>query len=676
MKKRFLRTAGYTVAAAALLCFGAVPGPGGRFLTEAAHKTEETAMYGIGSTSKVVVSAAVMKLSEEGKIGLDRPLTEYLPEFEMEDGRYKAITPRMLLDHSSGIQGSTLNDAMLLGDNDTANHDQLLGRLKNQRLKADPGTIQVYCNDGFTLAELLVERVSGMDFTEYIGKEFAAPLGLSRFQTPQSPGLEERLAAVYDRQTGARLPVEYANVIGSGGVYATAEDLCRFSEIFMDGRTDEARLLSSESLRAMEASAYDRELNPEGFLTTLSYGLGWDSVNTAPFSQYGIKALVKGGDTNYYHASLAVLPEEGISCAVLSSGGASVYNQLAVQEILMTYLDEIGRIERNDEAGFYGNEEDAEDVPKELTARSGWYAGKDMIRVEILSDGRMELAARGSGKEQKQTYRYQTDGRFVSTGAGYMDSSGGLTKGSNGRIGKTRLGFQKGRDQTEYLMAETTETYPGLGRISTYMPVGAPYTGGAAEEASIRPWSEASGTEYYLVSDKYTSVTYMERFMIKPLLLSEPEGILSFENLDFSMAAVAGGAHADFFTKVPGQAGRDLNDYTLTEKDGIRYLDSGSYRFISSEDIQELTDLNTAVTIGEEGEAVWFSVGGENQGKPVVIETPKDGAWYLYDHTGRKMKCVSSSWILEAGRPFYLPKDGRVAFVGSAGTVFRLREAN
>lgn len=676
MKKRFLRTACYTMAAAVLLCFWAVSGLGGRLLTEAAHKTEETAMYGIGSTSKVVVSAAVMKLSEEGKIDLDRPLMEYLPEFEMEDERYKAITPRMLLDHSSGLQGSTLNDAMLLGDNDTANHDQFLSRLKKQRLKADPGTIQVYCNDGFTLAELLVERVSEMDFTEYIEKEFAEPLGLRQFQTSQSPDLTKRLAAVYDRQTGARLPAEFANVIGSGGVYATAEDLCRFTEIFMKGRTDEARLLSDESLGAMEASSYDQELNPEGFLTTLSYGLGWDSVNTAPYSQYGIKALVKGGDTNYYHASLAVLPEEGISCAVLSSGGASVYNQLAVQEIVMTYLDEIGRIERNDEAGFYGKEEDAEEVPVELMARSGWYAGKDMIRAGIFSDGRMELAARGSGKEQRQTYRYQTDGRFSSTGGSYMDSSGSLTKGSNGRIGKTRLGFQKGKDKTEYLMAETTETYPGLGRISTYIPVGAPYPGSAAEETSIQPWSEVSGTEYYLVSDKYTSVTYLERFMIKPLLLSEPEGILTFENLDLSMAAVVDGAHADFFTKVPGQAGRDLNDYTLTEEEGIRYLDSGSYRFISSEDIPELTDWNRAVTIGEEGTAVWFSIGGVSQGKPVVIETPKDGAWYLYDHTGSSMKCVSSSWTLEEGTPFYLPKDGRLAFVGSAGTVFQLQEAN
>lgn len=663
----------------------------------------DTFLYGIGSTSKVVTAAAVMKLSEEGRIDLDRPLTEYLPEFEMADSRYKRITPRMLLDHSSGLQGGTLNSAMLLGDHDTENHDMLLTRLKSQRLKAEPGEIQAYCNDGYTLAELLVERVSGISFTEYIVEEFAKPLGLEQFQTPQTSGLEERLAAVYDTQTGAKLPGEMANVIGSGGIYTTAEELCRFSELFMDGAEGKERLISAESLLAMEDSRYDREVNPSGYDTMLSYGLGWDSVNTYPYSRYGIKALVKGGDTNYYHASLTVLPKEHISCAVLSSGGASIYNQLAVQEIVMTYLDEIERIEREDEtAGFTSlekketaaaiQEEPAAAISEELTARSGWYAGSDMLHVMISSDGGMELTAVGSGTERRQTYRYLQDGGFYSTGSSYVDASGGLSKGSNGRIGKTRLSFQQGAGGAEYLMAETTEVYPGLGRSITYLPVGAYYSGSVSgsgsvsdsgsvsgsgsipSEAAVRAWEEVSGTEYYLVSDKYSSAAYLKHFMVKPFLLSEPEGILSFENLDLRMAAVTDETHAEFFTKVPGQAGRDLHDYTLAEENGTRYLEAGDSRFISDEDLPELSDWESTVVIGDSGEAVWYSTGENGQGIPLMIDTPENGAWYVYDHTGSEMKCVSSSWTLEEGQSFYLPREGRLAFVGTAGTVFQLHE--
>ena len=110
------------------------------------------------------------------------------------------------------------------------------------------------------------------------------------------------------------------------------------------------------------------------------------------------------------------------------------------------------------------------------------------------------------------------------------------------------------------------------------------------------------------------------------------------------MAEVTDEAHARFFTEVPGQAGRDLNDYTRT--------------------------------IGADGEAVWFTTGDRNQKRPVIIEKPENGAWYVYDHTGRDMKCVSSSWTLSEDRPFYLPEDGRVVLVGEAGAAFTIRYAD
>ena len=102
-----------------------------------AQAAAEPLMYGIGSTSKVVTAAAVMRLADEGKLDLKKPLITYIPEFEMADERYRRITPEMLLDHSSGLPGSTLNNAMLLGDSDTENHDMLLARLKKQRLKSE-----------------------------------------------------------------------------------------------------------------------------------------------------------------------------------------------------------------------------------------------------------------------------------------------------------------------------------------------------------------------------------------------------------------------------------------------------------------------------------------------------------------------------------------------------------
>ena len=109
-------------------------------------------LYGIGSVSKVFTAAAVMKLVEDGKLDLDEPVIAYIPEFIMADERYVHITPRTLLNHSSGLMGSTGGNVYLLGDNDEVNHDQFLDILKSQTLKHDPGDRSIYCNDGFTRA--------------------------------------------------------------------------------------------------------------------------------------------------------------------------------------------------------------------------------------------------------------------------------------------------------------------------------------------------------------------------------------------------------------------------------------------------------------------------------------------------------------------------------------------
>ncbi len=128
----------------------------------------EDILYGVGSVSKIYTTVAVMQLAEQGKLSLDAPVTRYLKDFKMADPRYKEITVRMLLNHASGLMGTGLSGAMLFDEASSDATDSLLEALSTQRLAADPGAYSVYCNDGFTLAELVVEAVSGMDFMDYV----------------------------------------------------------------------------------------------------------------------------------------------------------------------------------------------------------------------------------------------------------------------------------------------------------------------------------------------------------------------------------------------------------------------------------------------------------------------------------------------------------------------------
>ena len=141
-------------------------------------------LYGIGSVSKMYTTAAVMKLVEAGKVKLDSPVTAYLKDFKMADSRYTKITVRMLLNHSSGLMGTSSTNAFLFNDDDQQATDELLERLSTQKLKAAPGAFSAYCNDGFTLAQLVVEAVSGKDFMDYVRSALLTPVGLANTYAP------------------------------------------------------------------------------------------------------------------------------------------------------------------------------------------------------------------------------------------------------------------------------------------------------------------------------------------------------------------------------------------------------------------------------------------------------------------------------------------------------------
>ena len=100
----------------------------------------------------------------------------------------------MLLNHSSGISGTNWENGMGFGP-DPAYNRSTLEKLAGQNLKFAPGEFAAYCNDGFTLAELVIERVSGKSFIEYVAQKILSPLGMTHtglsigFQTAASVAL-------------------------------------------------------------------------------------------------------------------------------------------------------------------------------------------------------------------------------------------------------------------------------------------------------------------------------------------------------------------------------------------------------------------------------------------------------------------------------------------------------
>ena len=599
-------------------------------------------LYGIGSVSKIYTTVAVMQLVEDGKVSLDAPVTRYLKDFTMADQRYKDITVRMLLNHSSGIKGTGLSGAMLFGGASTQAHDTLLEKLSTQTLAADPGAFSVYCNDGFTLAELVVEAVSGMDFMDFVDRYILAPLDLENTFAPGGDFDTADLAPIYRGEDPRALPQDALNAIGAGGIYATASDLAAFG-----GALTGTELLRETSLDAMAAPEYARGIWPDaGEPDSLAYGLGWDNMEWYPFCQSDIQALVKGGDTLYYHAGLVVLPEYDMAAAVVSSGGVSTYNQLAANQILIAALAEEGVTVDQTVETLPAAEPAA--MPAEQLANAGYYGSTSVqYQVEISADGTMTLSYLNYPTTMPaQTFTYYSDGSFRdAAGMSYIS----FVKESNGQT---------------YLYQRAVSPLPGLGALPTsnYAAVLLPENPLSPEVSAA--WESISTVSILPMNEPYNSQMYLA--LADSAATETPESVPGY----IGAARIVDETTAVSEIQVPGVGSRDGVDYTLEDRDGVLWIDAKGSLYMDAAAAPTLfTGSGWAYsTIRDDGYARWYRV-GDAAGRSMTVQVPEDAGFWVYDGSGQ----VTASSVLWGDTSVTLPEDGLIVFAGDPGARFHLR---
>lgn len=599
----------------------------------------EDILYGIGSVSKIYTTAAVMLLVQDGKIDLDEPVTTYLPDFKMADERYQQITVRMLLNHSSGLMGGSTKDAFLFADPDNrASTEDLLERLSTQRLKADPGAYSVYCNDGFTLAELVVEAVSGLSFTEFLHTYLTGPAGLNDTFTPVDDVDFDRLARVYQTtDSTTALPVDTVGIIGTGGIYATASDLAAFGGLFTA-----SGLLTQNSLDAMASPEYQNGLWPEDSEDdVLAYGLGWDNVNLYPFNQNGIQALAKGGDTLQYHAGLVVLPEYDMAVAVVSSGGISTYNELAGAQILMDAL--AARGVTVDETSALPEAAPSE-MPAELTQFSGLYGSTtNVMVVDIAADGTMTISIPALLGGGSQTLAYYSDGSFRDETNAFL------------------IRFVEEDNGNTYLFQKGYTTLPGLPSTCTAEYTHQKLAENPLSDEVLTAWEARSQKLYLLLDEAWSAQSWLSIMPATnaPIPEETPGYVVSDRIADADAALCE--------VQIPGNGGRDSADVIFGQENGLEVLYIRDYRYIESAYAETISPWNSSYcTIQPSGYARWYQVGAA-AGKTMAITTEGSGSFTVYDAAGTE---VASS--LTGSESVILPDNGWIVFAGNAGARFHI----
>lgn len=254
--------------------------------------------YNVCSISKMFCTVAILQLVEQGKIQLEEKVADILPEFWMPDERYKEITVRMCLDHSSGLPGTQWKHFSLTEVGKVDYYKEVLHYFSKSYLKDAPGAYSVYCNDGFTLAEMVVAKVSGMKYEDFIMKYITEPIGA------HSTRLSPNINPDYPLVSEMKKPKELLLVQGAGGITTNMIDLTKFGQLFLE----ENNIISEESkeiMRKMWGVSFLKSDN-----NTCTYGLGWDTVCFKDKDyDLGEHVQIKGGNSLNFSSRLIVIPK-------------------------------------------------------------------------------------------------------------------------------------------------------------------------------------------------------------------------------------------------------------------------------------------------------------------------------------------------------------------------------
>lgn len=630
------------------------------------HTAETTAsqdrIYCIASVSKMYSALAVMQLVDEGKIELDAPVTKYLPDFKMNDERYKDIIVRMLMNHTSGISVGLSTNHYLYDDVDSFVHDSTFDIVSGQRLKASPGEYACYNNKGFELMEHIVENVSGMSFTDYVRNNIASKIDADHTGTAWS---------LYAGDTGDTqvslyrgfLPIEYPYEMaaGTGGIYATAVDVANFGSAFFTGND----VLLSDEAKTQMSTRWSDDKKYE------SYGLGWDFVEQVKYEKENIKVMGKGGDVPYMHSYLLVAPDEQISAAVLTAGNdsSSQYAGLMAFALMDVALEERGKAV----SGLTPPEPKITDaIPDHYKKYEGLYCigglySNGICRI-TFDDTAMYREDLGTDNASPVRFKITEDGGFVR-----VNDSGRMTA-------DREIVYFEEKDGKIFIRTDLFTVYPGLGICQNFGNAAeGMYTGEKMEENPIsdrvqQSWDELSQTFFVKYNEKWTSQDYESPFYRVVTDEAFPGYILVKNSEGARAEKLTDENHALFFTSVPSSTNRDLFDIEVTRQtyaDGTSAasLDlSNGARCRSVDSLPVFTADISEIPL-HSSEAAWYRIGEDMSGKSIVVERPDNSAVFVYN---KFRELLYSTHIKDAVNTIDLPPDGYIAFVGESGGSVKL----
>lgn len=252
-----------------------------------------TTRFRLASVSKPLTAIGVLRLAAAGRLSLDASICDYLALCPLAWAPVRVID---LLGHTSGLPNYTDFAEFVNQEQQPATPEQVVARFRDLPLGFAPGSVYHYTNSNFVLLGMIIERVSGQSYPEFMRQELFAPLGMR--DSGYDPGDFGPLNGTRGYSGGALdIPLNTSNLFAAGGLYSTVDDLSKLMQAL-----DAGRILPGDLVARMETPGQGR------------YGLGW------MIEQRGAQRLVyHPGSMSGAATWIGRYPDAGVTIVLLSN---------------------------------------------------------------------------------------------------------------------------------------------------------------------------------------------------------------------------------------------------------------------------------------------------------------------------------------------------------------------
>ncbi|HEY9225947.1 MAG TPA: serine hydrolase domain-containing protein, partial [Gemmatimonadaceae bacterium] len=286
-------------------------------------------VFPIASISKTFAATAMMRLVEQGKVDLRKPVRTYLPDFRVRDeAASRDVTVLQLLTHMGGWEGQVSGP-----DRGTETLTNFVSSITDLMQVAPPGAAWSYNNAGFSIAGRVIEAVTGTSINRAIRDLVFQPLGLEHAGTTAGDYIVQRFASGHTTRNGTTTlmrPFTPSSSVTAGGVGLCMTDLLAYARFHMgDGSAANGEhVMKRESLEQMRTAQAAKQSTDD------SIGVAWHMRHVGP-----IRTFSHGGTLGGHILLLEIVPERNFAVAILTNANTGWrLNQDVEREALKSYL--------------------------------------------------------------------------------------------------------------------------------------------------------------------------------------------------------------------------------------------------------------------------------------------------------------------------------------------------